>query len=380
LDKLGINLGFLLVYLLNFLIIFVVLRVWVYKPVVNLLDQRKDRIAKSLEDARVAEEARANAEAEAGKIIAAAQAERAKTVAEASERAHQAAAEIRKAADEEKARIIAQAREDAEQEKVRVLGDVRGQVVTLAMAAANKVIGASLDKQSQQSLIEELMTEDGKALVVRSYVAWRVKDPLALFRTLRRIDDVQSQLNNRLRDAQSILGRYTFEQLVSPLPDKSKLTEAEQLIRAKLVQDMKSPQDYGVEIVTVGIHRLELHKQVTPAVFNHMRKVRESLAQTARNEGNAKAQAIKSSAERDRDIIMAFANGYAENIRGEAIRNTAKYYEKLQQDEEFAIYLNQLEALKKTLQRNTTFILDTQTAPFDLFGKAEGEGTATENK
>jgi membrane protease subunit HflC len=187
---------------------------------------------------------------------------------------------------------------------------------------------------------------------------------------------VHGPLNNRFRDAQTLLGGYTFEELVSPDQDKNKLAEAEQTIKDRLQKDMTEPHDYGIDIVAVGIHRLELHKQVTPAVFNNMRKVRESLAQTARNEGNAKALEIKSSAERDRDIIMAFANRYAEDIRGEAIRNTEKIYEQFKEDEEFAIYLNQLEALKKTLQRNTTFILDTKTAPFDLFGKAKDEGKA----
>lgn len=223
---------------------------------------------------------------------------------------------------------------------------------------------------TQETLLEELMTKDGKAIVVRTFVAWRVEDPLALFRTLRNLPDVQSQLNNRLRDAQSILGRYSFDELVSPVAGKSKLNEVERAIQEKLVHDMKNPQSYGVEIVTVGIHRLELHKQVTPKVFDHMRTIRERLAQNARSEGSAKAQEIRSAAERDRDIILAFATRHAENIRGEAIQNTAQYLRGLEQNEAFAIYLNQLEALKKTLQRNTTFILDTQTAPFDLFNKA----------
>jgi len=233
---------------------------------------------------------------------------------------------------------------------------------------------------TQQAVLEELMTKDGKALVIRSFVSWRVRDPLALFRTLRHIGEVKSQLNSRLRDAQTILGQYAFEDLVTPVPDKSKLTEVEGLIQAKLVKDMRNPQDYGIEIVTVGIHRVELHKQVTPAVFDHMRKVRESLAQTARSEGSAKAQAIKSSAERDRDIIMAFANRYAGNIRAEAIKNTTEIYSRFQKDEDFAIYLNELETLKRTLQKKTTFIMDTQRSPLDLFNQEKDEKKQPEQK
>jgi len=52
LDKLGLNLGYLLLQIFNFLILFVVLRVWVYKPILGLLERRREAIAKGLEDIR----------------------------------------------------------------------------------------------------------------------------------------------------------------------------------------------------------------------------------------------------------------------------------------------------------------------------------------
>ena len=68
-EKLGLNLGFLLVQILNFGIIFIVLRAWVYKPILNMLEKRRQATAQGLEDARVAAEARANAELEAKNVI-----------------------------------------------------------------------------------------------------------------------------------------------------------------------------------------------------------------------------------------------------------------------------------------------------------------------
>ena len=59
---LGINLGFLLVQILNFAIVAIVLAAWVYNPAIKFLEDRKQRNAQGLEDARVASEARANAE------------------------------------------------------------------------------------------------------------------------------------------------------------------------------------------------------------------------------------------------------------------------------------------------------------------------------
>ncbi len=157
-EALGVNLGFFLVQVFNFVIVMIVLTTWAYRPVVNLLEQRKQRIAQGLEDARVAAEARANAEKEAAKIIAEAQAEANKRVAEATERAEKAAAEVRAAADAERGRILAAAQEEGAQERNRILADLRGQVAALAVSAAQKVVGESLDERRQHGLIQEFFS------------------------------------------------------------------------------------------------------------------------------------------------------------------------------------------------------------------------------
>jgi F-type H+-transporting ATPase subunit b len=168
LEQLGLNLGYLLVQILNFAIIFVVLRVWVYKPVLNLLEERRETIAQGLEDARVASEARENAEKEAEAIKSEAQSEASTIVREASERAEQQGREIIAEAEEETARKREQATADAERERDRILGELRGQVGALAMSAAQKLIGESLDKQRQHALIDEFFSgvKSGKVVVL----------------------------------------------------------------------------------------------------------------------------------------------------------------------------------------------------------------------
>lgn len=167
-EKLGFNLGFFLVQLLNFVIVAIVLKVWALDPIVRMLEERKKKIAQGLEDARVAAEARASAEKEAAKIIAEAQAEANKRVAEAAGRAEKAAADMRAAAEEERARLLKTAQEEAAVERTRILGDLRGQVAALAIAAANKVIGEALDEKRQRTLIEEFFSgvKAGKVTVL----------------------------------------------------------------------------------------------------------------------------------------------------------------------------------------------------------------------
>lgn len=157
-EALGLNLGYLLVQIFNFLIIFIVLRAWVYYPVLGLLERRRTTIAEGLEDARVAAEARENAEEEARKILADAQAEANEKVREASERAQAAAQEIRREAEAEVARAREDAIKDAEQDRDRILAEVRGQVAALAIAAAQKLVGEALDEKRQHQLIQEFFS------------------------------------------------------------------------------------------------------------------------------------------------------------------------------------------------------------------------------
>src|SRR5512140_29742 len=134
----------------------------------NMMASRKQKIAQSIEDARVAAEARADAEKEAARIIANAQAEASKVVREATDRATVAAQDVKAAAEAEAAKTHAAARGEAEQERNRLLGDLRGQVAALAIAAAQKLVGEALDEKRQHALIDEFFsgTKAGKIVML----------------------------------------------------------------------------------------------------------------------------------------------------------------------------------------------------------------------
>ena len=167
-EGLGLNLGYLFVQIFNFAIVFIVLRAWVYKPVLGLLDRRRQSIAQGLEDARIAAEARANAEREAREIVAKAQAEATQKVLESTQRAEVASREIlvKAEADAAKARDAVVA--EAAMERDRMLADLRGQVAALAMAATHKLVGEALDEKRQHTLIDEFFSgvKAGKVVVL----------------------------------------------------------------------------------------------------------------------------------------------------------------------------------------------------------------------
>ena len=167
-EALGINLGFLIIQILAFAIIFLTLNAWVYKPMLDLMDNRRKKIAQSLEDARVAAEARADAEKEAAKVLAEAQAEASRVIREATDRALDAGKEVKAAAEAEGVKTKELAAVEAGQERNRILGDLRGQVAALAIAAAQKLIGESLDDKRQHALIDEFFSgvKSGKVVIL----------------------------------------------------------------------------------------------------------------------------------------------------------------------------------------------------------------------
>ncbi len=167
-EALGINLGLLIVQIIAFAIVFLTLNSWVYGPMMNMMETRKQKIAQGLEDARVAAEARANAEKEAAKVLAEAQAEAGKVVREATDRAAEAAKGVKAAAEAEAAKAREAAVADAEVERNRILGDLRGQVAALSIAAAQKLVGDALDEKRQHVLIDEFFSgvKGGKVVVL----------------------------------------------------------------------------------------------------------------------------------------------------------------------------------------------------------------------
>ena len=167
-EGLGLNLGYLFVQIFNFAIVFIVLRAWVYKPVLGLLDRRRQSIAQGLEDARIAAEARANAEREAREIVAKAQAEATQKVLESTQRAEVASREILVKAETDAAKARDAVVAEAALERDRLLADLRGQVAALAMAATHKLVGEALDEKRQHTLIDEFFSgvKAGKVVVL----------------------------------------------------------------------------------------------------------------------------------------------------------------------------------------------------------------------
>jgi F-type H+-transporting ATPase subunit b len=167
-EKLGISLGYLLFQIFNFVIMCILLYAWAYKPILRMLDNRRKKIAQGLEDARVAGEARANAEQEASTIVAEAQNRANQLVREATDRAEELGREIRATAEADASKEREVALAEVELERDHMLSDLRSQIAALAISAAQKLVGEALDEQRQHTLLDEFFSgvRDGRVVVL----------------------------------------------------------------------------------------------------------------------------------------------------------------------------------------------------------------------
>jgi F-type H+-transporting ATPase subunit b len=159
LGALGINQGFLIAQFINFGIIFILLTVLMWRPLINMLDARSAKIQKGLEDAQAAANARMNAEAEADKIRLQAQTEAQGVIDEARGRADEVARQIEQEARADADAIRKEARESIEEERDAQLAGLRSQVAAISIAVAQQLIGEALDAKKQQALINDFFAK-----------------------------------------------------------------------------------------------------------------------------------------------------------------------------------------------------------------------------
>ena len=168
LGELGINVPFLLSQIVNFLILFAALYFLLWKRILKMLEERKQRIAQSLADAEQARKDRERIEAEYQQRIERAEQEREEILAKAAREGEQAKEEILAEARAEAQRIIAEARTELERDRQEMLADLRGQVASLAIAVSNKIIGETFDERRQRRLIDEFFSgiQAGRVVVL----------------------------------------------------------------------------------------------------------------------------------------------------------------------------------------------------------------------
>ncbi|MCY4540625.1 MAG: F0F1 ATP synthase subunit B [Chloroflexi bacterium] len=159
LDNLGINPGLMLIWIIAFIVLYTVMTRFIYDPLVNVLNERRNRIAKGLEDAAAAARARENAEADADKILAQARAEAQKVIDEARGRGEDVAAAVEQEARQAATKIQTDAQTEAVATRNAELGNLREQVLNISVAVASRILDENITKTKQKALVNSFIAD-----------------------------------------------------------------------------------------------------------------------------------------------------------------------------------------------------------------------------
>jgi F-type H+-transporting ATPase subunit b len=157
--SLGINLPLLVVFIVNFIILFVLLRLFLFKPVLKMLDERTKRTKDAMELAEVTKKEFEQAKAEVQKQIEKGRQEAQAIIAQAMQVGERLKEESRQEATKQAQVIVDRTRSELGAERDKIVGDLRREFVDISIAAAEKVIKETLDKEKHRKLIEETLRE-----------------------------------------------------------------------------------------------------------------------------------------------------------------------------------------------------------------------------
>lgn len=155
--SLGFNLPGLIAQIINFGVLLLILRIFLYPPLMRVLDERKRRIEEGLQRAEEAAEEAQASEGEARRIMEEARSEARDTVARSQETAQRLREELEQRARADADQIVTRAREEIALERDQAIEQLRGEFADLAITAAERVIGQSLDRDAHQRLIDEVI-------------------------------------------------------------------------------------------------------------------------------------------------------------------------------------------------------------------------------
>ena len=241
-------------------------------------------------------------------------------------------------------------------------------------APINKVVKFDSRVRTMAMEISQTNTLDKQNLVVSLYVNWRISDPEAFYNKYRTgntdvVYNAEEKLQEIWKDrTYNLFAEYNFGELITLNKEKFHLIDLERGDDGMLsrVQKAMAEDEYGVEVIDVGISRLGVPDNVTQSVFDRMIADREAVVTELMSQGDKYAKTIKGDAESQATIIKAKSQAEAKKIRGEGDARAAEFYSAFLENPELANFLRRLETLRKTLNERTTIILDKDTPPFQL--------------
>lgn len=227
--------------------------------------------------------------------------------------------------------------------------------------------------QTLDSSPQRYLTLEKKAVVVDSYVKWKV-DSVAQFYQATSGDVfvanrvLSSRVDTGLRNK---FGERTMYEVVSGQRDQ---------LMTELRDDLNiiAQTELGISIVDIRVKRIDLPPDVSESVYQRMRTEREREAREHRSKGLELAEGIRADADRQGVVLEAEAQRDAEMIRGDGDATAAAIYSNVyMQDPEFYDFYRSLQAYRDSFNGNSDlFVLEPNSEFFRYLNSSTSNGVA----
>ena len=242
----------------------------------------------------------------------------------------------------------------------------------------------------------DVITSDKKTMIVDSYVLWHVTDPLKFAQTLScsvnnaegRIDAIvynamKNTISNmkqdeviRSRDGKMTVTVDETEESVTNndmevSAEKEEVIEITSLTEEIMAQINHVEDQYGIEIVTVEVKKLDLPDDNKQAVYTRMISERENIAAQYTAEGKSEAKIIENTTDKEVSIMLSDAEAKAEATIAEGEAEYMRILSDAYSDPEktdFYSFVRALDALKESISGdNKTVILSDDSPIAQIF-------------
>ena len=210
----------------------------------------------------------------------------------------------------------------------------------------------------------DVITKDKKSMIVDSFVLWRVTDPKTFAQTLN-----SSAANAEGRIDVSVYN--AIKSVISSMTQADIIAARGQELKNYIMGNVNQINQYGIEITSIEIKLLDLPEDNKDAVFERMISERENIAATYTAEGNAEAQVIRNTTDKEAALLISEAQKDAEILKAEGEAEYMRIMSEAYNDEDkadFYSFTRSLDALKNSITGDDkTIILDKDSPIAQLF-------------
>lgn len=161
-EKLGIDWKLLIAQVINFGILFWILKKYAYKPILGALEKRSTTIAKSLDDAKQIDQQVKALETEKHRVLTEARRQAGEIVEQARRDSQAFAAKAREQAQSEAGQIVVQAKQDVGQMKDQAMAEAKTELAELVVTATEKVVRMKIEGAADIKMVEQALRQSEK--------------------------------------------------------------------------------------------------------------------------------------------------------------------------------------------------------------------------